>query len=46
MGPAENGQFYPGRSPHRDGGATDWADVSALCQRFGIPIPGDFVQFQ
>jgi lincosamide nucleotidyltransferase A/C/D/E len=19
--------------------ATDWADVSALCQRFGIPIP-------
>jgi lincosamide nucleotidyltransferase A/C/D/E len=26
--------------------ATDWADVSALCQRFGIPIPDDYVQFQ
>jgi hypothetical protein len=21
--------------------ATDWADVSALCERFGIPVPGE-----
>lgn len=25
---------------------TDWADVSALCARFGIPVPGDYRQFQ
>jgi lincosamide nucleotidyltransferase A/C/D/E len=24
---------------------TDWADVSALCQRFSIPIPEDFAKF-
>jgi lincosamide nucleotidyltransferase A/C/D/E len=26
--------------------ATDWADVSALCDRFGIPIPEDYLPFQ
>jgi len=26
--------------------ATDWADVSALCERFGIPIPPDYRRFQ
>jgi len=25
--------------------ATDWADVSALCARFGIPIPRDYLRF-
>lgn len=26
--------------------ADDWADVSALCQRFGIPIPDDYIEFR
>jgi lincosamide nucleotidyltransferase A/C/D/E len=25
--------------------ATDWADVSALCQRFGIPLPSEYSRF-
>ena len=25
---------------------TDWADVSALCARFGIPVPSDYRRFQ
>lgn len=24
---------------------TDWADASALCARFGIPVPEDYVRF-
>ncbi len=26
--------------------ATDWADVSALCERFGIPVPSDYARFR
>ncbi|MFB9525740.1 nucleotidyltransferase domain-containing protein [Nonomuraea roseola] len=26
--------------------AEDWADVSALCERFGIPIPDDYQRFR
>jgi lincosamide nucleotidyltransferase A/C/D/E len=26
--------------------AEDWADVSALCERFGIPVPEDYRAFQ
>jgi lincosamide nucleotidyltransferase A/C/D/E len=26
--------------------ANDWADVSALCARFGIPVPDDYRSFQ
>jgi len=26
--------------------ATDWADVSALCQRFGIPLPAEYLRFR
>jgi lincosamide nucleotidyltransferase A/C/D/E len=26
--------------------ANDWADVSALCERFGIPIPDDYRRFR
>jgi lincosamide nucleotidyltransferase A/C/D/E len=26
--------------------ATDWADVSALCKRFGIPVPNEYLPFQ
>jgi len=26
--------------------ATDWADVSALCERFGIPVPHEYLRFQ
>jgi len=25
---------------------TDWSDVSALCERFGIPIPDEYARFQ
>ena len=25
--------------------ATDWADVSALCIRFGIPVPPEYSRF-
>jgi lincosamide nucleotidyltransferase A/C/D/E len=25
--------------------ARDWADVSALCERFGIPVPRDYLRF-
>jgi len=25
--------------------ATDWADVSALCERFGLAIPGEYLRF-
>jgi lincosamide nucleotidyltransferase A/C/D/E len=25
---------------------TDWADVSALCERFGIPVPSDYARFR
>jgi lincosamide nucleotidyltransferase A/C/D/E len=25
--------------------ATDWADVSALCARFGIPVPREYLRF-
>jgi lincosamide nucleotidyltransferase A/C/D/E len=24
---------------------TDWADVSALCERFGIPVPDEYARF-
>jgi lincosamide nucleotidyltransferase A/C/D/E len=24
---------------------TDWADVSALCERFGIPMPSEYLGF-
>jgi lincosamide nucleotidyltransferase A/C/D/E len=24
----------------------DWADVSALCARFGIPVPAEYERFQ
>ena len=27
-------------------GATDWADVSALCERFGIPVPREYLRFR
>jgi lincosamide nucleotidyltransferase A/C/D/E len=27
-------------------GATDWADVSALCERFGIPVPDEYRSFR
>ncbi len=26
--------------------ATDWADVSALCERFAIPVPDEYLRFQ
>ena len=26
--------------------APDWADVCALCERFGIPIPREFLWFR
>ena len=26
--------------------ATDWADVSALCERFGIPVPQEYMRFR
>ncbi|MDQ3760802.1 MAG: nucleotidyltransferase family protein [Actinomycetota bacterium] len=26
--------------------ATDWADVSALCEQFGIPIPDEYLPFR
>ena len=26
--------------------ATDWADVSALCARFGIPLPDEYLRFE
>jgi len=26
--------------------ATDWADVSALCERFGIIVPSDYARFR
>jgi lincosamide nucleotidyltransferase A/C/D/E len=26
--------------------ARDWADVSALCQRFGIPVPREYLRFR
>jgi lincosamide nucleotidyltransferase A/C/D/E len=26
--------------------ATDWADVSALCKRVGIPVPHEYLRFQ
>jgi len=26
--------------------ATDWADVSALCERFGIPVPNEYLPLQ
>jgi lincosamide nucleotidyltransferase A/C/D/E len=26
--------------------ATDWADVSALCRQFNIPVPRDYLPFQ
>jgi lincosamide nucleotidyltransferase A/C/D/E len=26
--------------------ADDWADVSALCERFGIPVPDDYRRFE
>jgi len=25
--------------------ATDWADVSALCERFGLPVPSEYARF-
>jgi len=25
--------------------ATDWADVSALCERFGLAVPDDYRRF-
>lgn len=29
-----------------DADATDWADVSALCERFGIPVPDEYLRFR
>jgi len=26
--------------------ATDWADVSALCERFSIPVPREYLRFR
>jgi lincosamide nucleotidyltransferase A/C/D/E len=26
--------------------ANDWADVSALCARFGLPVPDDYRPFR
>jgi lincosamide nucleotidyltransferase A/C/D/E len=26
--------------------ATDWADVSALCERFGIAVPPEYLRFR
>ena len=26
--------------------ATDWADVSALCERFAIPVPDEYLPFR
>jgi lincosamide nucleotidyltransferase A/C/D/E len=26
--------------------ATDWADVSALCERFGVPVPDEYLPFR
>ena len=26
--------------------ATDWADVSALCARFGLPVPPEYLGFE
>ena len=26
--------------------ATDWADISALCERFGIAVPQEYLRFQ
>jgi lincosamide nucleotidyltransferase A/C/D/E len=26
--------------------ATDWADVSSLCERFAIPVPDEYLRFQ
>ena len=26
--------------------ATDWADISALCERFGIPVPHEYRRFR
>ena len=26
--------------------ATDWADISALCERFGLPIPREYLRFR
>jgi len=25
---------------------TDWADVSALCERFGLAVPSDYARFR
>ncbi len=34
-------RFHSGYEPDED----DWADVKALCDRFGIPVPEDYVRF-
>jgi lincosamide nucleotidyltransferase A/C/D/E len=35
-------RFHTGYQP--DG--TDWADVSALCERFGVPVPSEYLGFR
>jgi lincosamide nucleotidyltransferase A/C/D/E len=34
-------QFHTGYEPD----STDWADVSALCEHFGIPVPSEYLRF-
>jgi lincosamide nucleotidyltransferase A/C/D/E len=34
--------FHTGYEPDAD----DWADVSALCERFGIPVPPEYQRFR
>jgi hypothetical protein len=34
-------RFHTGYQVDADG----WADVSALCERFGIPVPDDYRRF-
>jgi lincosamide nucleotidyltransferase A/C/D/E len=35
-------RFHTGYDVDED----DWADVSRLCERFGIPVPPDYVRFR
>lgn len=42
IAPAWQVRFHSGY----DVDATDWADVSVLCERFGIPVPDDYRAFR
>jgi hypothetical protein len=35
-------RFHTGYDVDED----DWADVSRLCERFGIPVPADYDRFR